>query len=82
MTQADKVNPQHYKTGAGFQAIDVIEAFELDFCLGNAVKYILRAGKKPSEDEVIDLAKAAWYINRRVQQLKRGRVRTPCTRKP
>ena len=74
---SDRVNhPPHYQ-GRGIEAIDVIEAFNLDFCLGNAVKYILRAGRKPisgiSEEmrtaEIEDLEKALWYINRRIGDL-------------
>ena len=38
-------NPPHYKSG-GIEVIDVIEAFELGFHLGNVVKYVLRAGRK------------------------------------
>lgn len=60
----DKVNhPTHYQ-GNGLEAIDVIEAFGLGFCLGNAIKYILRAGKKGDRRE--DLEKAIWYLNREI----------------
>ena len=44
------------------EAIDVIEAFGLNFRVGNALKYILRAGKKG--DAATDLRKAVWYLNR------------------
>ncbi len=58
----EKINhPKHYQ-GNGLEAIDVIEAFGLDFNLGNAIKYILRAGKK--DDKKQDLEKADWYIRR------------------
>lgn len=61
---AESVNhPAHYKAG-GLEAIDVIEAFGLGFCLGNAVKYILRAGRKG--DAVEDLQKARWYLDREI----------------
>lgn len=60
----EKVNhPNHYKAG-GIEAIDVIEAFGLDFNLGNALKYLLRAGRKPGVDAAEDLRKCAWYVNR------------------
>ena len=66
---ADKVNhPSHYKSESGMEAIDVIEAFELNFNLGNCIKYILRAGKK--EDELQDLKKAMWYIKRQIKNLE------------
>lgn len=59
----DNINhPQHYK-GKGLEVIEVIEAFDLDFHRGNAVKYILRAGKK-TEDVAEDIKKAIWYLNR------------------
>lgn len=66
-----KVNhPTHYSSAGGFEAIKVIEAWKLDFCLGNTVKYIARAGKKADNSELLDLEKAAWYLNRRIEQLK------------
>ncbi len=67
---SDKINPDHYKTTSGLEVIDVIEKFELSFCLGNAIKYILRAGKKEGEVELDDLTKARWYIDRRLIQLR------------
>ena len=63
-------HPSHYRSSTGHEAIDVIEAWELDFSLGNAVKYISRAGKKSPEKEIEDLEKAVWYVNRRIQKLK------------
>jgi len=61
---SDPVNhPSHYK-GHGLECIQVIEAFELGFNLGNAIKYTLRAGKKGSKVE--DLKKALWYIQRQI----------------
>lgn len=65
----DKINPAHYAKLSP-EPITVIEAWELDFFLGNALKYIARAGRKPGESEVDDLKKAAWYLNRKVAQLK------------
>jgi hypothetical protein len=58
-------HPQHYTDG-GIETIDFIEAKELDFHLGNAVKYISRAGKK--ESKIKDLLKAQWYINRAIDK--------------
>lgn len=59
----DLVNePPHYKTESGLEAIDVIEAFKLNYHLGNVLKYILRAGKK--DDALQDLKKARWYLDR------------------
>ena len=60
-------HPGHYQTSAGLEAIDVIEAFFYDnFHLGNAFKYLARAGKKG--DYVEDLRKSIWYINREVER--------------
>ena len=64
----DSVNhPSHYQSGK-IEAIDVIEAFALNFNRGNALKYILRAGKKGSIKE--DLSKAIWYLKREVEGLE------------
>lgn len=62
-------HPSHYggKDNA-YEAIKVIEAWKLGFCLGNAVKYISRAGKKGRAVE--DLEKAVWYLNREIENLK------------
>jgi hypothetical protein len=62
----DPVNPRHYAYFGEFAAVYVIPRWGLGFELGNALKYIQRAGKKPGEDEVTDLKKAVWYINRRI----------------
>lgn len=60
---SDAINPQHYY-GKKLQSIDIIEDFELGFHLGNAIKYILRAGKKGDKNE--DLQKAIWYLHREI----------------
>lgn len=61
----DPTNPEYYKSN-GLEAIDIIEAYDLQFNLGNALKYILRAGKKSSKE--VDLNKAIWYLQREVQR--------------
>jgi hypothetical protein len=64
----EKVNhPAHYRPGT-YEAINVIEAWGLGFCLGNAVKYIARHNLKGSALE--DLKKARWYIDRAVAALE------------
>ena len=64
-------HPAHYGGENNvYEAINVIEAWDLDFCLGNAVKYISRAGKKDPAKELEDLNKAVWYLNRRIQQIQ------------
>ena len=63
----DMVNePPHYISKVGLESIDVIEAFELNYRLGNAVKYILRYGKK-SQHPTEDLKKARWYLDREIK---------------
>lgn len=63
-------HPQHYGGKENpYEAIKVIEAWGLDFCLGNTVKYISRAGKK--DNTVQDLKKAIWYLERKVAQLEK-----------
>ena len=67
---ADNVNhPSHY-TGSKIEVIDFIEDKGLGFHLGNAVKYISRAGRKNPDKTVEDLRKAVWYINRQIQRLE------------
>lgn len=61
--------PSHYTDG-NIEVIDFIEDKKLGFCLGNAIKYISRAGKKNPNKEVEDLKKANWYINRRIKELE------------
>lgn len=66
----DPVNhPSHYTTG-GVEVIKAIEAWQLNYHRGNAVKYIARAGRKGGpECELEDLKKAAWYLNREIMRL-------------
>ena len=59
-------HPQHY--GKGIEPIDIIESWDLNFSLGNAIKYILRAPYKNNELE--DLEKAKWYLEREIKRLK------------
>lgn len=68
----DSVNyPAHYNRFP----VEVIEFTEqLDFNKGNAVKYLARAGYKEGVDELEDLSKAAWYVNRAIEKLKKERT--------
>lgn len=59
-------HPSHYTPGK-YEVINVIEAWDLDFHLGNAIKYISRAGKKDPTKTKEDLRKAIWYIERYIQ---------------
>lgn len=58
-------HPAHYNQGS-IEAIEVIEDWGLDFHLGNALKYICRAGHK-DDNYLEDLKKALWYIERRLK---------------
>lgn len=68
-------NVQHpiYYGGADdpYEAIKVIEAWNLGFHLGNTVKYISRAGKKDGNSATQDLRKAMFYLNREVELLEK-----------
>ncbi len=64
-------HPDHYGgVDNPYETIKVIEAWELDFCLGNTVKYISRAGKKDPAMAIVDLKKARWYLDRRIKQME------------
>lgn len=66
----ERVNhPLHYRS-ENMEVIDVIEAFDLNFRLGNVVKYVLRHGKKAKGAE--DLKKALWYLKREIEKSERN----------
>ena len=68
---SDAVNhPAHYKLSNGAEVIDITE--NLNFCRGNAVKYICRAGEKDPEKEFEDLRKAIWYLERELKRLEKS----------
>ena len=64
-SQLDPINPPHYQQHpSGVECITITEAF--NFNLGNAIKYIWRAGLKG--DAATDLEKAAWYLERAIEE--------------
>ena len=63
-------HPDHYGGDNIYEAIKVIEAWDLDFSLGNTIKYISRAGKKDKSKEIEDLKKALWYLKRKINNLE------------
>lgn len=67
----DDVNPDHYKEDkSGVECIQITE--HRNFCIGNAIKYLWRAGRKGSENSpkhIEDLQKAIWYCNREIQRI-------------
>jgi len=66
----EKVNhPDHYNTHpSGVECILIVEAF--NFNVGNAIKYLWRAGLKPGEGATEDLHKAEWYVRREIQRIE------------
>lgn len=72
MSKSESVNhPAHYGGADNpYEAIKVIEAWNLGFNLGNAAKYISRAGKKRKSRTVEDLKKARWYLDREIESLE------------
>lgn len=63
-------HPSHYHADSGREVIDIIEAWQLNFNRGNALKYLARAGHKDPAREAEDLRKALWYIKRELQRIK------------
>lgn len=79
---ADKINhPPHYGGAENpYEAIKVIDAWSLNFCLGNCIKYICRAGKKDiaglnprgvEEKTLEELKKAQWYLTHEIERLEK-----------
>lgn len=68
--QEDKVNhPKHYTNHpSGIECIEITQHH--DFCVGNAIKYLWRAGIKDTTTEIEDLRKAIWYIERKIQLIE------------
>jgi Protein of unknwon function (DUF3310). len=67
---SEEVNhPAHYQLQGGVEVIDLVE--HLSFNIGNAIKYLCRAGNKPGVDLMTDLKKARWYIDREMERIAR-----------
>ena len=67
----DNVNhPKHYTSDpSGVECIEISENWS--FCLGNALKYLWRSGKKDADTSIQDLEKAIWYIQREIARQKK-----------
>lgn len=64
-------NPQHYTWHpSGIETIQITE--HMNFCLGNAIKYIMRSDYKGKKIE--DLKKAIWYLNREIERIENGKA--------
>jgi hypothetical protein len=78
-TDHTQVNPKHYSDFGDHSAVLIIRVWDrirrvagvepVNFCVGNALKYMQRAGFKPGEAEVLDLKKADWYLKSRIHEL-------------
>lgn len=71
MKNSNVEHPSHYtwlKEKCGIEVLDITR--HMDFDLGNAIKYILRAGKKDPLKEIEDLQKAIFYINDKIKMLE------------
>jgi hypothetical protein len=67
---SDPINPDHYHNHPSkVECIQITE--HMNFCLGNAIKYLWRAGEKG--DVIEDLKKARWYVDREIQRLERAK---------
>lgn len=65
-------NPKHYTSHpSGIECIEITRHH--DFAIGNAIKYLWRAGLKDSDNEIQDLEKAVWYIQDKIKQLRGGK---------
>ena len=60
--------PTHYDNGKEYDLIDVINDYNVNFCRGNVIKYVVRAGKK--KDELQDLLKAKDYLEREIERIR------------
>jgi uncharacterized protein DUF3310 len=71
-------HPPHYG-GADdpYEAIKVIEAWDLGFNLGNTVKYIRRCGRVGAGAPIVDLKKARWYLDREIQNMEKALENEP-----
>lgn len=68
MIKNDPVNhPKHYNMLKKFESVEVAEQF--NFCLGNALKYIIRCDHKGNKKQ--DLKKAIWFLEREIKNIKK-----------
>lgn len=63
-------NSNYYGGNNLFEPIKIIDHYDLNFDLGNVIKYILRAGNKPGEDKLKDLKKAYDYLGHEIEKLE------------
>lgn len=68
----EKINHPNYYKHNGIEVIDLIDAYNLNFNLGNVIKYVTRAGHKEGEDILTALEKAEWYLRHEIERIKKG----------
>ena len=71
--EKNAIKPSHYKAGE-FDVIAFCQLHNINFDLGNVIKYVTRAGKKENNSELQDLNKAMEYLKRRIEFIKGGIV--------
>ena len=64
------VRPDYYKFNK-YEVVDVIQDWDLNFCLGNVIKYVARAGKKDGNSPLQDLEKARQYLSFEIEEVKK-----------
>lgn len=75
----DLINhPPHYIASDGLEVIDIIERYDLGYHLGNAIAYLIRAGRKVGSPIDADLGKARWYVDRWMRRNIDGYEEEPC----
>ena len=67
--EENAIKPSHYKAGE-FDVIAFCQLHNINFDLGNVIKYVTRAGKKENNSELQDLNKAMEYLKRRIEFIK------------
>lgn len=63
-------NSEYYGEDNPFEPIKIIDYYDLNFSLGNVIKYILRAGNKPGEAKLKDLRKAYDYLHHEIEKIE------------
>ena len=72
-------HPTHYTYGS-IECVDYILDKDLDFCLGNVIKYVTRAGHKETSSMIEDLEKAAQYLQFKIDNLKKQEAKKSAVR--
>ena len=67
-------HPSHYAEGRKYEPIDVIKDWQLNFNLGNTIKYISRAGRK--NDCIEDLKKAKFYVDYELENMMKNDIKS------